>query len=436
MASIGPSGYFAGLLSSVFEPRHPARDIRDSRSIIEQSRALLAARGDTAILRLARSILATYADLTQEGRQGFFRFLADDLDVDPAAVGALAAAYAQDPSAKALAALSSASEPPRQELFRRLNYAEGATADLVAMRQYLLREIPDNPDFAKIDLDMVHLFLSWFNRGFLVLRRVDWSTPADILEKIIAYEAVHQINDWDDLRRRTQPADRRCYAYFHPRMPEDPLIFVEIALTKDIPTSIQAVLSEERDPDAVEGLKTAVFYSISNCQPGLQGISFGEALIKRVVADLSKELPDLKTFVTLSPIPGFRRWLEGGGRVPERSQKEIRVAAEAGTGEDRVAELAAYYLMRAKRPDKQPSDPVARFHLSNGARIHNVLAGADLSENGIAQAFGAMVNYRYDLPDLEVNSDAFANQSKVAVSRRVQLLCRQGASLLKKWAAD
>lgn len=412
------NGYFANVLSQVFEVQRPRRGRRDGRSIIEQSRALLEAQGETAMLRLAESILSTYAELDETDRRAFFTFLARDMDVDPAAVVTLATAYAEDGTKDRLEALLDAAEPQRQTFFRRLNIAKGATADLVAMRHDLLRGLRETPEFGKIDLDLVHLFTSWFNRGFLVLRRVDWSTPADLLEKIIAYEAVHEINDWNDLRRRTQPADRRCYAYFHPRMPEDPLIFVEIALTRDIPQSIQEVLSDTREPEDIDTLNTAVFYSISNCQPGLQGISFGEALIKRVVADLSEELPGLKTFVTLSPIPGLRHWAEGEGVTPQTPEAS--------------AELAAYFLTKVKRSGGAPRDPVARFHLSNGAQVFDVLAGADSSENGQKQAFGTMVNYRYDTGQLENNSDAFANTGRVALSRRVQQMQKQGALHLEK----
>ena len=412
-------GYFSGLLSSVFEPRRPAFATRDGRSIVEQCRALMDARGDTAILALSASILATFRDMEGEARREFFGYLAEELDVDAGAVAERAAAYEGDPSPGNLAALLEVAEPARQRLFRRLNYAEGATADLLGLREAVLREIPDNPDFRKIDLDLVHLFTSWFNRGFLVLRRVDWSTPADILEKIIAYEAVHEINDWDDLRRRIQPEDRRCYAYFHPRVPEDPLIFVEIALTRSIPGSVQTLLSEDRVPEDPEALDTAVFYSISNCQPGLAGISFGEALIKRVVADLMAEMSRLKTFVTLSPIPGLRRWAEP------------LLAEDAAPEGDALAGLAAHYLAQSKRADGVPRDPVARFHLSNGARIENVVAGADTSPNGQGQSWGAMVNYRYDLGAIEKNATAFASGNRIALSRRVQQLSKQGSKLIE-----
>lgn len=417
------SGFFP-LISSVFDQRRVDRRQRDGRSIVDQARALMMARGDTAILRLAQSILATYPTLDIEERRAFFRYMAEELDVDASAVAHLATNYADNGDWQSLRALQSAAEPKRQTLFRRLNYAEGATAELVTMRHHLLSEIDEFPDFAKIDLDFVHLFHSWFNRGFLVLQRIDWSTPAEILEKIMAYEAVHEINDWDDLRRRTLPADRLCYAYFHPRMPHDPLIFVEIALAKDIPTSIQDVLSEGREPASPETLDTAVFYSISNCQPGLMGISFGEALIKGVVAALTEDHPNLSTFVTLSPIPTLRRWIE-----KSLSSDQVKALAK---GDDKIAEVAAHYLALEKRGDGRPKDPVARFHLSNGAELYNVLGGADLSPAGKRQSYGAMVNYRYEKSKLEDNSDAFAEDGKISVSRKVQGMSRQGTAQVPK----
>ena len=412
------------LLSSVFEQRRADWRRGDDRSIVDQARALMTARGDTAILRLAQSILATYPTLDADGRRDFFRYMADELDVDGGAIAHLATTYADTGDWKALSALQTAAEPKRQTLFRRLNYAEGATAELVTMRHHLLGEIDENPEFAKIDLDFVHLFHSWFNRGFLVLQRIDWSTPAEILEKIMAYEAVHEINDWDDLRRRTLPADRLCYAYFHPRMPHDPLIFVEIALTEDIPSSIQDVLSDAREPSQPEKLDTAVFYSISNCQPGLLGISFGEALIKGVVAALTDEHPNLSTFVTLSPIPTLRRWIEASF-----GSEQVKSYAR---DDEKIAELAAHYLASEKRDDGRPKDPVARFHLSNGAELFNVLGGADASPAGKRQSFGAMVNYRYEKSKLEDNSDAFAADGTIAVSRRVSGMSRQGNATLSK----
>jgi malonyl-CoA decarboxylase len=420
----------SGFLSGFLDQGPAARPAPDGRSIVDQCRSLMAARGESSTLRQAASVLATYRTLSPEARTGFFEFLADELDIDPAELRACVDAYAETPGPETLEAVHVAAEPARQDLFRMLNQADGATAHLVAMRRDLFALMRDNPDFGRIDLDFAHLFNSWFNRGFLMLHRINWNTPATILEKIIAYEAVHQINDWDDLRRRTQPPDRRCYGYFHPRMPEDPLIFVEVALTTGVPVSVQDVLAEQRTPIAAEQADTAVFYSISNCQAGLKGVSFGNSLIKHVVSDLSAELPRLKTFITLSPIPGLRRWLDEQG-------------AGVGTGEAAVApapetlrHLAAAYLATARRADGLPLDPVARFHLSNGARIENVLAGADLAPNGLRQSHGVMVNYRYDTRHVEARSERFAADASISLSRQVQALARAGQNILASGQAS
>ncbi len=426
------SKYLADLFATIFDQRPAFRTAVDGRPIIEQCRDLISARGEAATMRLAESILATYQGLSSHERLAFFDYLADELDLDAVRLEELAGAYRESPTTGSLKSLMQAAEPARQELFRRLNQSEGATAQLVSMRADLLTLIADHPQYGRIDLDFAHLFTSWFNRGFLVLRRIDWDTPASILEKIIAYEAVHEINDWDDLRRRIQPADRRCYAYFHPRVPNDPLIFVAVALTKGVPTSVQDVLATGRTALEAGDADTAVFYSISNCQRGLHGISFGDSLIKQVVADLSSELPGLRTFITLSPLPGLRRWLETQAGEADPRPARIIEAVEAADDDadaldsigDDLREMAAVYLAVEKRPDGRPVDAVARFHLANGAQIDNILTSADLSPNGIAQSVGAMVNYRYDPQHVETNCDAFATKQTVALSRSVQALVR------------
>lgn len=421
---------FTDLLASLFERAPAGEAARDARPIVDQCKNLMAAKGEASTLRLARAILATYRGLPEEARVGFFTYLTEELDLDPGRVQARAAAYARDPSPAALAALSRACEPPREALLSRLNQAEGATESLVAMRRDLLDLLPAHPQFARADLAFTRQFVSWFNRGFLVLRRIDWRSQAVILEKIIAYEAVHAINDWDDLRRRTQPPDRRCYAYFHPRMPDDPLIFVEVALTRGVPASIHEVLARDRAPLPAEEADTAVFYSISNCQRGLKGISFGNSLIKQVVADLSAEFPGLKTFITLSPIPKLAQWLEEEADAGEPGARALlRARAHGGAGAldahgQTLRALAAGYVANVKRADGLPRDAVARFHLANGARVENVLAGADLSAKGVAQSLGAMVNYRYDLDQVERNAEAFAAAATVARSRAVQGLIK------------
>ncbi len=308
------------------------------------------------------------------------------------------------------------------------------------MREQLLDALGHRDDLKAVDADFVHLFSSWFNRGFLVLRRIDWSTPAMILEKIIKYEAVHRIRSWDDLRRRIDPADRRCYAFFHPALVDEPLIFVEVALTREIPGAVAPILSAQRETLEFSKVNTAVFYSISNCQRGLAGVSFGSFLIKQVVQEICRENPKLSTFVTLSPVPDFARWLdrerraESSTAIPAEDREllegldkpgwwqleEVRAPMEAP-----LLRAAAWYFLRAKNRRGQPVDSVARFHLGNGARLERLNWLGDGSERGIAQAHGLMVNYLYELDDIEKNHEAFAESRAVVASGAVKKLVRK-----------
>ena len=333
-----------------------------------------------------------------------------------------------------------AAEPRRQELLRRLNLAPGGTAALVRMREHLLDALARRDDLGAVDRDFVHMFSSWFNRGFLVLRRIDWSTPASILERIIRYEAVHRINGWDDLRRRIDPPDRRCYAFFHPALVDDPLIFVEVALTREIPGAIDPILTVNGEPPEPQQPTTAVFYSISNCQRGLSGVSFGNFLIKQVAEEIAREYPKLTRFVTLSPVPGFAGWLrrelaaEASKAIkPEDRDALTRVEtagwwrAEPEPLKDPLMRAAAWYFLHAKSRNGGPVDPVARFHLGNGARLERINWLADLSENGLGQSHGLMVNYLYELADIEKNHEAFAQQRTVVASSAVTKLVKTPA---------
>ncbi|MFW2542233.1 malonyl-CoA decarboxylase [Primorskyibacter sp. 2E107] len=412
---------FADLLSNVFDNRYRFGLARqDGRKTEDLTAALVGATGEVTGQAVARQIIDRYAGWDDDEKLGFFRHLATDLDLDPAAVRAALDAYAAHSDKASYRAFAAAAEPPRQELVRRLNQVPGATRQLVRMRADLLRLGRGDDALMALDLDFRHLFASWFNRGFLVLRPISWESPAHILEKIIAYEAVHAIHSWDDLRRRLQPEDRRCFAFFHPAMPDEPLIFVEVALTKGVPGSVQGLLAEARDILSAEQANTAVFYSISNCQAGLAGISFGNSLIKQVAADLSSALPGLKTFVTLSPIPGFARWLDA---------QPVTV----DTSDDlKLRQLAAYYLTRAKRPNGLPDDPVARFHLGNGAQVHALHAQADTAPNGLKQSHGVMVNYLYDLSRVSQNHEKFAAAGEIATASEVRSLASAAETALKE----
>ncbi len=402
------------LLSTLLDRRPFGRKFEDGREIKEACLALLTESDEFSGRKLATTILNRYRMLDRDRKVAFFEFLNDELDLDAASIADLAVTYGSDPSPENFAAFSRASEPRRQGLFRQLNEAPGATAEIVRLRRDLLTLLVERPELSRTDHDIVHLLRSWFNRGFLVMRQINWDSPASILEKIIAYEAVHEIGTWDDLRRRLQPTDRRCFAFFHPSMPDEPLVFLEVALMDGVPNSIRSVLSEEREIIDAEDADTAVFYSISNCQKGLAGVSFGNSLIKQVARDLSHDLPNLRSFVTLSPIPGLMRWLQGEG-IPESGDPQV------------MERLAAKYLLDAKAPDGLPLDPVARFHLGNGALLHAIHSDADLSETGIAQSSGVMANYLYDLPRIARNTVQFSKRGKVAATSAVRNLAKRGA---------
>lgn len=438
------ANFLHDILSTLFDRRGYSGGLFRDMPIENLCRELLSSKGEISTNKIAASLIATYQQLDGDGKLRFFTYLNDELDLDPDAVEQAARAYRENNSAAALDRLMKVSEPARQELLRRINHVPGATEALVAMRTDLIAALFEHPELKRTDMDFRHLFGSWFNRGFLVLRRINWSTPANILEKIIEYEAVHAINDWDDLRRRLEPPDRRCFAFFHPAIPDDPLVFVEVALAEGIPNSIQAVLSETREPIKPESADTAVFYSISNCQKGLRGISFGNSLIKQVVEDLSRDFPHLKTFVTLSPVPGFNSWLSGVAVADDPSASALvkagRESAAAGKVDaalESMAEtaeaLAARYLTVEKRDDGTPLDPVARFHLGNGAILHAIHAGADISANGLRQSSGVMVNYLYDLKSVETNHEVFAADGEVIASDAVNSLVRRQ---LKKAARE
>ena len=389
--------------------------------IFDICEALLSGKGEATGLAQARVIFDRYARLTPEKKHLFFSTLRDQFGVDRAK---FEAAYARD--AKSLRKLHAASEPLSQELIRRLNRAPGGTLRLVSMRQDLLSCMEKDPELKPLDDDFRHLFSSWFNRGFLELRSIDWNTPASILEKIIRYEAVHEIRGWSDLRRRVAAPDRRLYAFFHPALLDDPLIFVEVALTSSIPGNIDDILASERYMLTPDQASTAVFYSISNCQDGLRGISFGNFLIKQVVEELQRDFGKLTTFVTLSPVPGLRSWAlaqQEAKALPERLDKVVQ-QAEAGVDPAELSELTARYMLVSRSPRGGATDPVARFHLGNGARLEQIHPGADTSERGQKASWGVMVNYLYDLATIEHNHEAYSTADEIIASPVVRRLAK------------
>ncbi|MEJ1159314.1 malonyl-CoA decarboxylase [Prosthecomicrobium sp. N25] len=403
---------------------------------------LVSHRGEASGVAIAAEILSRYAGLAPEERIRFLTGLVERFGPDEERVARAVEAWRRDPSPLAVSELHIAAEPLRQELLRRLNLAPGGTLALVRLRADVLELTADEPALKVLDTDLVHLFSSWFNRGFLVVRRIDWSTPANILEKLIAYEAVHEIDGWDDLRRRIEPTDRRCYAFFHPQLADEPLIFVEVALTAGIPEAVAPLLAPDRAPLPAKEATTAVFYSISNCQAGLAGISFGSFLIKQVVEELKRDLPQLAIFVTLSPAPGFARWLDQERNSDESpltpAERQVldaldspgwhRDPAVAGRVEPVLKAAAARYYLEARTDRGRPVDPVARFHLGNGARLERIDHLGDVSARGLEQAYGLMVNYLYDLDRIEENHEAYAERKVVAASPAVRALLKRESS--------
>ncbi|MDP2005033.1 MAG: malonyl-CoA decarboxylase family protein [Rubrivivax sp.] len=426
--------------------RHAAARQRTARSVRRMKldcKRLLSEKGELGGMALARDLIDRLETLEDEQLDEFFDFLAAELSPDPQAVLQAAQAYAAAPGVATLMPLTRLAEPPRQELFRRLNRMPGGTAAVLRLRRALLRALPRKPELAAIEADLLHLLTSWFNPGFLQKRRVDWNSPAQLLEKIIHHEAVHTIDGWDDLRRRLQP-DRRCFAFFHPQLPDEPLIFVEVALLPEMPGAIAPLIDKASTPLPPDRFRVAAFYSISNCEPGLRGVSLGNFLIKTVATQLQRELPRLKTFCTLSPIPGFAAWLlaepdfsslpglkKGGVAELETARETLRKlcggdlgALQGAAVHDKLGEpgsaalrllCGAYLALLSTTPQ---GDPVARFHLDNGARLERLNLRGNMSVKGLRQSFGLMVNYLYDLAKVEASHAKF-RQGEVARSRAI-----------------
>jgi malonyl-CoA decarboxylase len=411
-------------------------DRPSDRSAIETAQRLcedlLSDHGEASGTALAREVVNLFRTMDATDRMAFLQMLNENFAYNPAALREAAEEYLGNESQKSYAALCRAVEAPRQELLRRMNIAPGGTAAILVMREFLLQVLPDHPEMKPLDTDIRHLFTSWFNRGFLQFERVEWRTSAAILEKLIAYEAVHEIKGWDDLRRRLA-ADRRCFAYFHPALADEPLIFVEVALTNGLADRIQTLLESDAAIDDDKKPNTAIFYSISNCQFGLTGISFGNLLIKQVVDALSAELPSVQNFATLSPIPGFVDWLNrlvqdeppafvtedelDGLRMTDWHKNEIMREKLRKL----LLRLCANYLTNLTSRG-QAIDPVARFHLGNGASIERINWAGDLSEKGLAQSAGLMVNYKYAPNEIIANHEAYVGNGEIVLSAKVRSL--------------
>jgi malonyl-CoA decarboxylase len=372
-------------------------------------RRLIEQRGEATSIALAAAVVTAIERMDEAETESFLRLLVDHFAADAGKVESAIERW-RDGDRQALDELWRTAEPSRQELFRRLNVAPGGTAAIVRLRARLLELVDEDPELEPVDSDLRHLLGSWFNRGFLQVQEISWNTPASILEQLIEYEAVHTIRGWDDLRRRLA-ADRRCFAFFHPSLPDVPLIFVEVALTRGLATSIGPLIDPEREVGDPQSADTAIFYSINSTQAGLRGISFGSFLIKQVVTELKSRLPRLRRFATLSPLPSFAAALRDHGKSALAEQPPPH--SEAARRD--LERLALAYLLHARR-DGRVADPVANFHLSNGARLERVNPDGDLSEHG-RQSCGVMINYLYEPDRLELNHERYVERGEVSLSR-------------------
>ena len=407
--------FFQNLISSIMRGSLKGDYFRSKdfgvlhKDIDKALESVMSKSGEVSSLVYAEHLSNLIENLDDEKFIDFFNTLIEKYDIDTNSLLKASKEYSKNKTQKNLEIISKSSEPQWVELFRRLNTVSEGTVRLVRLRERIRSLKKDNPDLAFFDISLLNLFKHWFNPSFLVLKRIDWSTPANILEKIIAYEAVHEINSWDDLRARLAPEDRRCFAFFHPLIPNEPLIFVEVALSDNMPQTINEVIKIDRSITLDQDINTAVFYSISNCQDGLSGISFGNFLIKKVAYKLKQENEGVNRFVTLSPAPDFTKWLK------EKSKDE-------DLDEDSLLKQALIYLIDSDREDGLPNDPVAKFHLGNGAILERINLNSDLSSKGINQSKGVMINYLYNLDLLEKNHELFFKTKTVQQSDGIKSL--------------
>lgn len=415
--------FFQNMISSIMKSglnlgRFGVQDFGTLHQDIKKATdSVMSTTGEVSSIAFAGHLLDLIESETNDDLDEYLSYLLEAYDIDTESLLRNIEAYSKDKNDKNLGLIGTFSEPRWIELFRRLNATPGGTHRLIKLRERIKSLLKDGKVHLKsLDAGLLKLFKYWFNSSFLVLEKIDWSTPANVLEKIIEYEAVHEINSWDDLRARLAPNDRQCFAFFHPLIPEDPLIFVEVALTNQIPESIESVIKIDRDEIEYKQINTAVFYSISNCQDGLAGISFGNFLIKKVAHKLKQEISTLDKFVTLSPVPGLMRWMEN--KAPVTYENCINKIDD----DENLLKKTFLYLTESNREDNLPNDPVARFHLGNGAILHKINLNGDPSEKGMAQSHGIMINYLYDLDIVEKNHELFFKNKEVVLSGELKSL--------------
>ena len=418
--------FFNDLINSLFDKPNKKKSFNffsDKKKILSTRDFIdnvALAKGEVSALGYAEFLMQHCEKLDEKELIIFFKLMRENFDISSLELSQAVDEYKVNSNSENLITLLKFSEPKRREIFRRCNGISRGTIRLVNLRKRLLGILKKNPELKAVDYDLVYLFKNWFNRGFLILRPINWETPAHILEKIIAYEAVHEINSWDELRLRLAPKDRRCFAFFHPAMQDEPIIFVEVALMKNIPSKIQDVLEEKRDFLEPDEANVAVFYSISNCQKGLSGISFGNFLIKQVANDLKFEFNNIKKFVTLSPVPGLRNWIKNKKPKFEMTLEKFKKSEQFLKVEPSLMNCAGNYFLKSDRSDGMPNDPVARFHLGNGASLEQINYLGDTSLNGLNLSGGLMVNYLYDLDKVEENHEAYTSENKLNISKNAK----------------
>ena len=402
------------------------------KSLLELCDDLLSTKGAAFGITLARDILFRYQNLSIEEKQKFLLEINDKYKPNPDKINDAIKYYNENCDNESILNLSRVTSGTRKELFVRLNMAPNGTSEIVSLREDLQKFIKDSPELKSLDYDLIDIFKNWFNPGFLKLRKITWDTKANILEKLLKYEKVHSMKDMNELKRRLGK-DRRFFAYFHPALEDEPIIFVEIALTKGLSQSIQELTRPSNEN--LKKYDTATFYSISNCQEGLSRVTLGNFLIKRVVYELQEELPDIKYFGTLSPMVGFANWFKKMDSTQaaeilgeaNKNSLDFLKSSDLKIGDKRIADnkpmiskLAVNYLVKQKNDFGFPINDVCRFHLKNGADIDDIAVNANVSEVGFKRSFGVMVNYRYELAKIEKNHQEYVNEKKVNISNKVK----------------
>ena len=417
--------FFSDLVNTLFDKNRKKNfsflfEKKQNKSLLEYIENVNEAKGEISALNYSEELLDYLSNSDHKTLFSFFEYLEKDYDIEIASIPEILKNYNKKKEYNFYKDIKKISESKRSEIFRRLNSTQHGTINLVKLREKLLDLLDKYPNFRKIDFDLSSLFKDWFNRGFLILKPIDWETPANILEKIIEYEAVHQIKSWDELRSRLEPEDRKCFAYFHPAMQDEPLIFIEVALTENIPEKINQILNPDRAMINSQEATTAVFYSISNCQKGLQGISFGNFLIKQVARNLQNNFKNLSKFVTLSPVPGFSKWLKSNDTILFNKMHNKLSLNKIQKNEAILNETILKYFFISNRSDDLPNDPVARFHLGNGAILEKINFLSNISENGLEQSLGYMVNYLYNLEEVELNHEKYVVDKKINTSKSLE----------------